>query len=111
MYSAIHIQHADQRLVRVGKQSAFAYDGLGRRIAITNTPAGGGSTVTTAYLWCGERICQARNSGNTTTRSYYAEGEFVPGTPAYRFDIEIVGNGKPKTPVIGTIDVFEDQTT
>lgn len=34
----------------------------------------------------------------------------VPGTPAYRFDIEVQGGGQTKTPEIGTIDVFEDQT-
>jgi len=64
-----------------GKATAFAYDGLGRRTAIASTPAGGG-TVTTSYLWCGARLCQARNATNATIREYYAEGEFVPGTPA-----------------------------
>jgi hypothetical protein len=28
------------------------------------------------------RICQARDATNATTRSYYAEGELVPGSPA-----------------------------
>jgi RHS repeat-associated protein len=31
---------------------------------------------------CGGRICQARSAGNAPTRSYYTEGEFVPGGPA-----------------------------
>jgi len=50
---------AENRLVGIvypgvsGKQTAFSYDGLGRRTAIASTPAGGGSTVTTSYLWCG----------------------------------------------------------
>jgi RHS repeat-associated protein len=79
---------AENRLIGVtypaqpGKQTAFAYDGLGRRTAITSTPAGGGSAVTTSYIWCGDRLCQARSGGNSPTRSYYAEGELVPGTPA-----------------------------
>jgi len=38
--------------------------------------------VTTSYLWCGSDICQARNAGNASIRSYYDEGELVPGTPA-----------------------------
>jgi hypothetical protein len=65
-----------------GKQTAFTYDGLGRRRTIASTPPGGGSATTTAYLWCGDDICQARDGTNTPIRSYYAEGEYVPGTPA-----------------------------
>ena len=68
-----------------GKATAFTYDGLGRRVTIASTPAGGGSAVTTSYLWCGRDICQARNAGNSRTRSYYVEGEFVPGTPNQTF--------------------------
>jgi RHS repeat-associated protein len=79
---------AENRLVGIsypsqpGKQTTFTYDGLGRRTAIASTPAGGGSTLTTSYLWCGSDICQARNAGNAAIRGYYDEGEFVPGTPA-----------------------------
>ena len=65
-----------------GKQTAFTYDGLGRRRTITSTPPGGGSAAMTAYLWCGDDICQSRDGSNTPTRSYYDEGEYVPGTPA-----------------------------
>jgi RHS repeat-associated protein len=78
---------AENRLVGItypgqpGKATAFAYDGLGRRTAIASTPTGGGSAVTTSYIWCGARICQARNASNAVTREYYSEGEFVPGSP------------------------------
>ena len=65
-----------------GKQTAFTYDGLGRRRTITSTPPCGGSATTTAYLWCGDDICQARDGSNAPVRSYYGEGEYVPGTPA-----------------------------
>jgi hypothetical protein len=77
-----------------GKATAFSYDGLGRRTTITSTPAGGGSAVMTSYLWCGSDICQARNAGNATIRSYYNEGEFVPGTPAqpYYYGIDQIGS-------------------
>ncbi len=64
-----------------GKQTAFTYDGLGRRRTIASTPPGGGSATTTAYLWCDEDICQARDGSNTPIRSYYDEGEYVPSTP------------------------------
>jgi YD repeat-containing protein len=67
---------AENRLVGItypgvaGKQTAFTYDGLGRRTTIASTPPGGGSAVTTSYLWCGSDICQARNAGNSTIRGY-----------------------------------------
>src|SRR5215207_4144711 len=79
---------AENRLVLItypgqpGKQTAFTYDGLGRRRTITSTPPGGGSAVATAYLWCDDDICQSRDGSNTLIRSYYSEGEYVPGTPA-----------------------------
>ncbi len=75
---------AENRLVGIsypaqpGKETGFAYDGLDRRTAISSTPAGGGGAVTTSYLWCGARLCQARNAANAVTRGYYAEGELVP---------------------------------
>ncbi len=76
---------AENRLVGIaypgepGKATSFAYDGLGRRVAITSIPAGGGSSVTTSYLWCGSVLCQALDASNATTREYLAEGEYVPG--------------------------------
>jgi RHS repeat-associated protein len=79
---------AENRLVGItypgvsGKATAFTYDGLGRRATVSSTPPGGGSATVTSYLWCGDDICQARNAGNTTIRSYYDEGEYLPGTPA-----------------------------
>jgi RHS repeat-associated protein len=78
---------AENRLVGItypgqaGKATAFSYDGLGRRTAIASTPTGGGGTVTTSYIWCGSRICQARNASNAITREYFTEGEYVPGSP------------------------------
>ena len=90
---------AESRLVGItypglpGKATAFTYDGLSRRTSITSTPSGGGPT-TTSYLWCGSQICQARNSSNAVTREYYAEGEFLPGTPAqpYYYGVDQIGS-------------------
>lgn len=79
---------AENRLMAIaypgqpGKATAFAYDGLGRRTSISSTPAGGGSTITSAYVWCGLRLCQARDATNAVKRGYYPEGEFQPGSPA-----------------------------
>jgi RHS repeat-associated protein len=82
---------AENRLVGItypgssGKATTFSYDGLNRRTAIASTPTGGGSTVTTPYVWCGARICQARNASNAITREYFAEGEFLPGSPSQTY--------------------------
>jgi RHS repeat-associated protein len=79
---------AENRLVGIGypsqagKQTAFTYDGLSRRITIASTPPGGGSAVTHSYIWCESDICQARDASNAPSRAYYAEGELVPGSPA-----------------------------
>jgi RHS repeat-associated protein len=91
---------AENRLVGItypgqpGKQTALAYDGLGRRTAILSTPAGGGGAVTVSYIWCGTRLCQAQNASTSTTREYLAEGEIVSGTPSqtYYYGLDQIGS-------------------
>ncbi len=91
---------AENRLIGItypgqsGKATAFAYDGLGRRTAIASTPVGGGTAVTTSYIWCGARLCQARNASNSVTREYFSEGEYVPGSPAqpYYYGADQIGS-------------------
>lgn len=68
-----------------GKMTSFSYDGLGRRTAITSVPAGGGASVTMSYIWCGNKVCQARSGSNVDVREYYTEGEFLPGSPAQKY--------------------------
>jgi RHS repeat-associated protein len=74
-----------QRLARVttiasGETTSYAYDGLGRRIAIT-AHAQSPQPVTNYYLWCDSKICQERDSGNNVTARYFAEGEAQGGVP------------------------------
>jgi RHS repeat-associated protein len=69
---------AENRLAavtRAGVHSSFAYDGLGRRIAITDTASG--RTTRTHYVWCGRQICQSRNGVTSVQRLYYPEGEVI----------------------------------
>jgi YD repeat-containing protein len=72
----------ENRLVGVvyGKNDSttFAYDGLGRRVAITETSGG-----ITHYQWCGSRICRKLKPNGTTERNYYDEGEALPGQLIY----------------------------
>ena len=47
-----------------------------------------------SYVWCSDSLCQARSSGGTVIRGYYAEGEVVPGAPAqpYFYGVDQVGS-------------------
>ena len=75
---------AENRLIFIGYKSqpsrttSIAYDGLGRRVAISTS--NGGLASLTRYLWCGSSLCQARNTNNTVVRRYYPEGEVIPGS-------------------------------
>jgi RHS repeat-associated protein len=90
---------AENRLIAIsypgqtGKQTAFSYDGLGRRFSLASTPVGGGSVVTTNYVWCGLSPCQARDQSGTPIREYLAEGEYMPATsqPLY-YGIDQIGS-------------------
>jgi RHS repeat-associated protein len=78
---------AENRLVAVGfagepsRQVTYRYDGLGRRITITDDQGGGGSAVERNFVWCRSQLCQARDESNNVERSYIAEGEAVAGSP------------------------------
>ena len=57
------------------RSTEFRYDAFGRRTAVVERD---GTTATEArYLWCGERICQARDGADTVARRYYDEGELA----------------------------------
>lgn len=82
---------AEQRLIGIGYLATPAvstklrYDGLGRRTAVKEYTSSNNYTET-RYLWCGERICQARNASDVVIRRYYDEGEQQIGpniTPYY----------------------------
>ena len=74
----------ENRLISIGYKSqptrttTFRYDGLGRRTSIVST--NGVISTEVRYLWCGQRLCQARNSSDTVVRRYYSEGEVVPAS-------------------------------
>ena len=83
---------AEQRLIGIGYLATPAvstqlrYDGLGRRTAVKEYTSSNNYTET-RYLWCGERICQARNANDVVIRRYYDEGELqvssTGNTPLY----------------------------
>ncbi|MVA82646.1 peptidase C39 [Agrobacterium vitis] len=91
---------AENRLISItyssesGKATNFAYDGIGRRIGIISTPAGGGTATTRNFVWCGNQICQARDASYALTRQYFEEGEYLAGsTPKpYFYGIDQIGS-------------------
>ena len=63
---------AENRLVGIGYNNSsattsFAYDGLGRRITITDA-VGSQTPVATYYQWCGSRICGRLNASGSPLR-------------------------------------------
>jgi RHS repeat-associated protein len=67
---------------QVGKQTSFSYNGIGRRIGIVSSNQGTDQKET-RYLWCGDSLCQARNSTDAVIHRYYAEGELLSGNALY----------------------------
>jgi YD repeat-containing protein len=71
---------AEHRLIRIrykaqaGKETRFTYDGLGRRVSITEVDATG--TTETHYTWCGQQLCQKCDASGQLLRAYYPEGEY-----------------------------------
>jgi RHS repeat-associated protein len=68
---------AENRLIQVmvksgGQVSQFLYDGLSRRVRHIEQAT---TTTETRYLWCGEQLCQQRDSADAVTARYYAQGE------------------------------------
>src|SRR5262249_27468287 len=69
---------AENRLTAVNNgthRSEFSYDGLSRRIHIVEKD---NSVVTTdtRFLWCGEELCEERDStGGTVTKRFFPHGE------------------------------------
>jgi len=69
---------AENRLLAVNNgtlRSEFTYDGLSRRIRIIEKN-NAVETSNTRFLWCGEEICEERDStGASTTKRFFAQGE------------------------------------
>ena len=99
---------AADRLIRINyvgsatKKSEFAYDGIGRRLRLIETPASG-SAITTRYLWCGNRICQTRDGADAVQVRYYKEGEYrLSGTKKYLYQFDQLDSVRDLVDITGT---------
>ena len=63
-------------------RSEFAYDGLGRRVRITEKSNGIASSVKN-LIWDGMQIAEARNKSNTLTNRYFMQGMQMNGGSFY----------------------------
>lgn len=84
---------AENRLINIVSKAdptqvvTLRYDGLGRRTAIVSAAG-----VETRYLWCGEQLCQARDSSDAVVRHYYPEGELIAGGAALLYGRDHLGS-------------------
>ena len=83
---------AENRLTRIsnkttGQVSEFRYDGLSHRVAILERASAGAPATETRYLWCGDRICQARDASGNVTARFFPQGEanMVAGSPVLSY--------------------------
>jgi RHS repeat-associated protein len=100
---------AADRLVKISRRPAggdwnvteFTYDGLGRRVRISETT--NSSTTTKSFLWCGTEMCEERNStGGTVNRRFLGQGEQISGTE-YVFTHDHLGSIREMINSGGTI--------
>ncbi len=78
---------AENRLVQItypgsGNNSQFNYDGVGHCVDIVET-SGGTVISTKQFIWCGAKICEARNSSGAVLNQYLPLGETVGGVSYY----------------------------
>lgn len=71
---------AQSRLIQIiylqtGSITDIAYDGLGRRVQMSERADATAAPVVTRYLWCGSAICQKLDDSNAITAQYFGEGE------------------------------------
>ena len=77
---------AANRLVAInepgGGRTQFVYDGLGRRVRITESA--NGTVVTTKNLiWDNREIIEERDASDNVTKQYFSQGMMLNGSPYY----------------------------
>jgi RHS repeat-associated protein len=74
---------AENRLIQInpgsGNNTQFTYGGLSHVVEIVETVSGT-LTSTKQFVWCIDRMCEARNASGTVTAQYFSRGQNTSGT-------------------------------
>jgi len=96
---------AENRLLAINNgtlRSEFTYDGLSRHVRIVEKNSGN-TTLDNRFLWCGEEICEERDSnGGTVTKRFFAQGE-VQGTTNLFYAGDHLGSIRELVDTAGTV--------
>jgi len=65
------------------QKSEFAYDGQSRMTVRKEYASATAAPSETRYLWCGDKVCEARDGQDNITGRYYEEGELQRSTSLY----------------------------
>jgi RHS repeat-associated protein len=84
-----------------GNNSQFTYDGLNHCVDIVETN-GGTVTSTKQFVWCGNKMCEARNASSSITAQYLSYGETISGTNYY-YTLDYLGSIREMTNGTGSI--------
>jgi RHS repeat-associated protein len=80
----------------------FGYDGLSRRVRITEL-VGTTTNSDKQFVWCGQEFCEERDTtGTNVTRRFFGEGEQIGGTN-YFFASDHLGSIREMTDGGGTV--------
>ena len=94
-----------------GNHTEFAYDALGRRVAIverTGTTVGSGTvTGTKQMVWDRSRIAEERNVSDAVARRFFAQGEQI-GITSYYYTFDHLGSVREMTDGSGIIQARYD---
>jgi RHS repeat-associated protein len=89
-------------ITRGSRRTEFTYDGRGRRVEILQKD--GGSVISDRrYVWCGEELCEERDSsGATTLKRFYRHGMADNGVPYY-YTRDHLGSLREMTDATGSL--------
>ena len=100
---------AENRLTAINQgtnRSEFSYDGMGRRVAISEK-ANGAIVTNSFYLWCGSEICEIRDStGANVVRRLFSQGEILLDgglNPKYFYTRDHLGSVREAVDSNGTL--------
>ena len=90
-----------------GGNTAFTYDGFGRRVKIVETNAAGTVTSTKQFVWLGSGMAEERDANNNVTKRFYAQGEQIAGA-SYYYTRDHLGSVREMTNSSGVIQARYD---